>query len=149
MNPKIEHYRLNVQYYGRYSYYGGCLVFLVAIVTFFVELARLSHISRYHKYDSSWEVEDDPFPKKSELSKLNKLILEDPENDKAIQMGNKESLIFVYYLNCAVCILFGIIGLVMYYSSGPALRMAHYLPFGLDAIPEEVEHTTQVENYLE
>ena len=149
MNPKIEHYRLNVQYYGRYSYYGGCLVFLVAIVTFFVELARLSHISRYHKYDSSWVVEDDPFPKKSALSKLNKLILEDPENDKAIQMGNKESLIFVYYLNCAVCILFGIIGLVMYYSSGPALRMAHYLPFGLDAIPEEVEHTTQVENYLE
>ena len=47
-------------------------------------------------------------------------------------MGNKESLIFVYYLNCAVCILFGIIGLVMYFASAPALRMVHYLPFGLE-----------------
>ena len=64
-------------------------------------------------------------------------------------MGNKESLIFVYYLNCAVCILFGIIGLVMYFSSAPALRMIHYLPFGLDTIPEDVEHTTRVENFLE
>ena len=53
-------------------------------MTFIVELARLSHISRYHKYDSSWVVEDDPTPEKNELNKLNKLILEDPENEKAI-----------------------------------------------------------------
>ena len=132
MNPKIEHHRLSVQYYGRYTYYGGCLVFLVSILTFIVELARLSHIARYHKYDSSWDVEDNQSPDKDQLSKLDKLILEDPENEKAIQMGNKESLIFVYYLNCAICVLFGIIGLVMYFSSSPALRMIHYLPFGLD-----------------
>ena len=84
MNSKVEHYRSNVQHYGRYTYYGGCLVFLVSIMTFIVELARLSHISRYHKYDSSWVVEDDPTPEKNELNKLNKLILEDPENEKAI-----------------------------------------------------------------
>ena len=41
-------------------------------------------------------------------------IGENTENLKAIEMGNKESLIFVYLLNCAICILFFIIGALMY-----------------------------------
>ena len=76
--------RLKVQYYGRYTHYGGCLVFICALITFIVEFARLTHISRYHKYDSSWVASDDPHPDNTELSKFSKLIVNDPENEKAI-----------------------------------------------------------------
>ena len=30
----------------------------------------------------------------------------DIDNEKAVLMGNKESVIFVYMLNCVICILF-------------------------------------------
>ena len=45
----------------------------------------------------------------------------DNENEKAIEMGNKESLVFVYLLNCTICIFFLFIGLDMYFASKPAL----------------------------
>ena len=84
MNSRTENARLKVQYYARYTHYGGCLVFLCAIITFIVEFARLLHISRYHKHDSSWVIEDDPRPDDKELKKSYALIVGDPENEKAI-----------------------------------------------------------------
>ena len=32
----------------------------------------------------------------------------DMENEKAVLMGNKESVIFIYMLNCVICVLFAI-----------------------------------------
>ena len=96
------------------------------------------HVSKYHKHDSSWVVEDDPQPDKSQLDKFSKLITNDPENEKAIQMGNKESLIFIYYLNCTICILFAIIGLVMYYAAKPALQMCNHLQLGVSEVPKDL-----------
>ena len=145
----MENMRLKVMYYGRYTHYGGCLVFLCACITFIVEFARLSHIARYHKHDASWVAEGDPNPTTPELNKFSKLIEQDPENERAVQMGNKESLIFVYYLNCATCILFAIIGLVMYFSSKPTLQMCNYLQLGVESVPEELAHTTRIDQYLE
>ena len=53
-------------------------------------------------------------------------------------MGNKESLIFIYYLNCVICILFGIIGIVMYSAAKPTLQMCSHLQLGLAAVPKEL-----------
>jgi len=80
---------------------------------------------------------------------MSKLFVSDPENEKAVQMGNKESLIFVYYLNCAICILFAIIGLVMYYAAKPALQMVGYLQLGVDQVPRELEHTLRIESFVQ
>ena len=137
-SQKLEELRHKVQYYGRFTHHGGCLVFLFAIATFIIEFARLIHVSKYHKHDSSWIVEDDPHPDQNILQKMSQLITRDPENEKAIQMGNKESLIFVYYLNCAICILFVIIGMVMYYAAKPALKMVTYLQFGIEEVPQDL-----------
>ena len=73
-SQRLENYRLNVQYYGRFTHHGGCLVVLAALLTFFVELARLVHISKYHRHDSSWVVEDDPQPDQGQLAKISKYI---------------------------------------------------------------------------
>ena len=137
-SQQIENARLKVVYYGRWTYYGGGMVFFVSLMTFLVEFARLVHISKYHKHDSSWVVEDDHAPAKTQLDKITKLLINDPENEKAIQMGNKESLIFIYYLNCAICILFGIIGIVMHNAAKPALQMCSHLQLGLAAVPKEL-----------
>ena len=84
MTQKVEDARHGVIYYGRFTFYGGCLVFLISVLTFFVEFARLLHISHFRKHDSTWIIEDDPNPNKSILDKMSKAITADPENEKAI-----------------------------------------------------------------
>ena len=65
-------------------------------------------------------------------------------------MGNKESLIFVYMLNCTICILFAIIGTVMYTATSDALKVMNYIDEGgIDAVPEELWHHTQLDQFLE
>ena len=64
-------------------------------------------------------------------------------------MGNKESLIFVYMLNCAICILFFIIGAVMYSASKPAIEVADQMRHGIETVPDDIWYHVQLEEYLE
>ena len=49
------------------------------------------------------------------------------ENDKAVLMGNKESVLFIYMLNCVICVLFLITGILMWRAAKPTLEMTEYL----------------------
>ena len=49
------------------------------------------------------------------------------ENDKAVLMGNKESVLFIYMLNCIICVLFLITGILMWRAAKPTLEMTDYL----------------------
>ena len=134
-----------MQYYGRYVYYGGITVIIASILTFIVEFMRLYYISSYHKPDRSELAAANPHADENLLTKWEKEIEADPENVRAIQMGNKESLIFIYMLNCTICVLFLFIGLVMYSASKPALQVVHYLQLGVDVVPEELQHHVEIE----
>ena len=49
------------------------------------------------------------------------------ENDKAVLMGNKESVLFIYMLNCVICVLFLITGILMWRAAKPTLEMTDFL----------------------
>jgi len=51
----------------------------------------------------------------------------DLENEKAVLMGNKESVMFIYMLNCVCCVLFLIQGILMWQASKPTLLMTQFL----------------------
>ena len=51
----------------------------------------------------------------------------DMENEKAVLMGNKESVIFIYMLNCVICVLFFISGILMWRAAKPTIEMTEYL----------------------
>jgi len=45
----------------------------------------------------------------------------DVENEKAVLMGNKESVIFIYMVNCVICVLFLIQGILMWRAAKPTV----------------------------
>ena len=42
-------------------------------------------------------------------------------------MGNKESVIFIYMVNCVICVLFLIQGILMWRAAKPTVEMIGYL----------------------
>jgi len=63
----------------------------------------------------------------------------DPENEKAVLMGNRLSIIFVYGMNLGICACFFLIGVILYYSSKPTHVLACAIQNdGFDNVPEEL-----------
>ena len=63
----------------------------------------------------------------------------DMENEKAVLMGNKESVIFIYMLNCIICVLFLSTGVLMWRAAKPTIEMIGFLRRGgVDAIPADL-----------
>ena len=76
-------------------------------------------------------------------------IQSDVESQKAVLMGNKESVLFVYMINCIVCILFLIQGILMWRAAKPTVEMIEYLKKGgVDNVPADLKQHTQVEAFL-
>ena len=76
-------------------------------------------------------------------------IQSDVESQKAVLMGNKESVLFVYMINCIVCILFLIQGILMWRAAKPTVEMIGYLKKGgVDNVPADLKQHTQVEAFL-
>ena len=64
-------------------------------------------------------------------------------------MGNKEAVIFIYMINCVICILFLIQGILMWRAAKPTIEMIDYLKKdGLDNVPAELMRHTQVQAFL-
>lgn len=77
----------------------------------------------------------------------------DMENEKAVLMGNKESVIFIYMLNCVICVLFFITGILMWRAAKPTLEMTDYLDQqgsndSIDQVPADLRKHTRVEAFL-
>ena len=77
----------------------------------------------------------------------------DMENEKAVLMGNKESVIFIYMLNCVICVLFLITGILMWRAAKPTLEMTEYLDQqgsndSIDQVPADLRKHTRVEAFL-
>ena len=58
LNVLMENARLRVSYYGNFVNYGGLLVMISSFLVFVIEFTTLYHISKYHKFNSEWVVED-------------------------------------------------------------------------------------------
>ena len=73
----------------------------------------------------------------------------DLENEKAVLMGNKESVIFIYMVNCVICVLFLIQGILMWRAAKPTVEMIDYLrKGGIDNVPADLLQHTRVDNFL-
>ena len=73
----------------------------------------------------------------------------DMEYEKAVLMGNKESIIFIYMINCVICLLFFIVGIIMWQAAKPTIEMTDYLMAGgIDNVPADLLRHTQVESFL-
>ena len=127
----------SVQSYGQWVSYGGLVVMVGSVVIFFIEFMKMIHIARLPGVKgsgvSSAEVEEelDQLEKENEerlkSSNLFVQIQSDIENEKAVLMGNKESVMFIYMLNCVICVLFFIKGVLMWQASKPTLATAKFL----------------------
>ena len=58
LNVSMEKARQRVSYYGSFVNYGGFLVMVSSFIVFVIEFTTLYHISKYHKFNSEWVVED-------------------------------------------------------------------------------------------
>ena len=54
-------------------------------------------------------------------------------------LGNKESIMFIYMLNCTICILFFIMGVLMFNAARPTLQMVSYLKIGIQNVPDNLK----------
>ena len=73
----------------------------------------------------------------------------DIENEKAVLMGNRESVMFIYILNCVVCVLFFIQGVLMWRAAKPTLEMIGFLQEGnVNDVPADLKRHTQVESFI-
>ena len=71
------------------------------------------------------------------------------ETEKAVLMGNKESVLFIYMVNCVICVLFLIQGIIMWRAAKPTIEMIEYLrKGGVDNVPEDLLQHTRVDNFL-
>ena len=71
------------------------------------------------------------------------------ENEKAVLMGNKESVMFVYMINCVICILFLFSGILMWQAAKPTVEMINYLKAGgVENVPADLLRHTKVESFL-
>lgn len=85
-------------------------------------------------------------------SNLFQKLQTDLENEKAVLMGNKEGVMFIYMINCVICILFLIQGILMWQASKPSQKVADYListDFDASSMPEDLLQHTRVESYLQ
>jgi len=65
-------------------------------------------------------------------------------------MGNKESVMFLYMINCVLCILFFIQGVLMWQAAKPTISMTDYLlSGGIENVPAELIQHTRVDAFLE
>lgn len=73
----------------------------------------------------------------------------DIENEKAVLMGNKESVMFVYMINCVICVIFFIQGTLMRNAARPTMEMTDYLmKNGVEGVPEDLMQHVCVEQFL-
>ena len=64
-------------------------------------------------------------------------------------MGNKESVIFIYMVNCTICVLFLIQGILMWRAAKPTIEMIHYLrQGGIENIPADLVQHSRVDQFL-
>ena len=63
-------------------------------------------------------------------------------------MGNREGVLFVYMLNCTLCILFLIMGILMFNASRPTLQMVSYLKIGIQNVPDKLKKHAQIDQFL-
>ena len=66
-------------------------------------------------------------------------------------MGNKESVMFIYMLNCVICVLFFIKGVLMWQASKPTLETAKFLQnnnYDVNQVPASLLQHTQIDSYL-
>lgn len=64
----------------------------------------------------------------------------DIDSEKAALMGNRESIMFVYMLNCVICILFLIQGILMWRAAKPTLEMIDFLKVGgVENVPADLK----------
>lgn len=65
-------------------------------------------------------------------------------------MGNKESVIFIYMLNCVICVLFLIQGILMWRAAKPTLETTDFLmkKNGIDNVPADLMRHVQVDAFL-
>ena len=65
-------------------------------------------------------------------------------------MGNRESVMFVYMLNCVICILFLIQGVLMWRAAKPTLEMIEFLKAGgVENVPADLKRHTNVESFIQ
>ena len=65
-------------------------------------------------------------------------------------MGDRESVIFVYMLNCVICIIFLIQGVLMWRAAKPTMQVISFMKKeGIDNVPHDLKQHTQVESFLE
>ena len=54
----------------------------------------------------------------------------DLDNERAVLMGEKEGIVFVYMINIVICILFVIVGILMVAAARPSLALLNHLETG-------------------
>ena len=148
-----------VKFYGSWLTYGGLVIIVASILTFIVEFLRLTHFARLpqlkgdNKMGQLEDKLDDLYEKNEEqLSTSNawQKLSTDVEAEKAVLMGNKESIIFVYMLNCVACILFLIMGILMWRAAKPSLQMVDFVERGgIQNVPDDLKRRTGVDSFIQ
>ena len=67
----------------------------------------------------------------------------DLENEKAVLMGDRESVMFVYMINCVICSLFFIQGILMWRAAKPTIKMIDFMQKGgIENVPQNLKQHT-------
>ena len=70
----------------------------------------------------------------------------DLDNERAVLMGEKEGIVFVYMINIVICILFVIVGILMVSAARPSLALLNHLDGGKsrETLPAWITHQTSM-----
>ena len=70
----------------------------------------------------------------------------DLDNERAVLMGEKEGIVFVYMINIVICILFVIVGILMVTAARPSLALLGHLDSGRsqESVPVWITHQTSM-----
>lgn len=156
----MEESMRKVSSYGSWTTYGGLIVMVASILTFFVEFMRMFHIARLQGIAGQGHADVEMLESKldelerqnqeqADSSNLFQKLSTDMENEKAALMGNKESVLFVYMINCVICVIFFIQGILMWQAAKPTIETIEYLKKGgVDNVPADLMRHTRVEAFL-
>ena len=103
----------------------GSIVFATIEVMELLYVIRMPQISSRDQFPQLQEaLSQIYYENKKELDELSVLSLyqklqENPEIEKAVLMGNRKSVIYVYGTNLGICVCYFLIGAILYYYSKP------------------------------
>ena len=153
LKSRLDESVQKVRKYGSWVSYGGLVVMIASAVMFIVEFIRMMNIMRLPGLENGHVKMEDLEAQLSQLEEQEREQVEssnlwtrlnsDIDNQKAVLMGNKESIIFVYMINTVVCVLFFIQGVLMWRAAKPTIEMTDYLlRGGVENVPADLmEHT--------